>query len=103
LRTQTDAPNAMTRTPLRCSSIYLSNSKKATKVIGGIKEEEQIEKHKELKDLYLVCSPHLERILNGGNVDLDLLSLFPQMRATIMEGLRDRTSFWSTMEKRERE
>jgi hypothetical protein len=39
--------------------------------------------------------------LNGGNVDLDLLSLFPQMRATIMEGLRDRTSFWSTMEKRE--
>jgi hypothetical protein len=33
-RTQTYAPNAMARTPL-------SNSNKATKAIGGIREEEQ--------------------------------------------------------------
>ena len=39
----------------------------------------------------------------GRNVDLDLLSLFPQMGERIMEGLRDRASFSSsTMEERER-
>ena len=42
--------------------------------------------------------------LIGRNVDLDLLSLFPQMGARIMEGLRDRASFSSsTMEERESE
>ena len=40
----------------------------------------------------------------GRNVDQDLLSLFPQMGARIMEGLRDRASFSrSTMEERESE
>ena len=40
----------------------------------------------------------------GRNVDLDLLSLFPQMGARIMEGLRDRASFSSSkMEERESE
>ena len=77
----------MTRTPLRCSNPSLSNSNKATKAIGGIKEEEQRGEHKELQDLDQICSPHLERIWIGGNVDLDLLSLFPQMGARIMEGL----------------
>jgi hypothetical protein len=32
----------MARTPQRCSSPSLSNSNKATKAIGGIREEEQI-------------------------------------------------------------
>jgi hypothetical protein len=42
--------------------------------------------------------------LIGRNVDLDLLSLFPQMGARIMEGLRDSASFSSsTMEERESE
>jgi hypothetical protein len=31
----------MARTPQRCSSPSLSNSNKATKAIGGIREEEQ--------------------------------------------------------------
>jgi hypothetical protein len=43
-----------------------------------------------------VCSPHLERILIGENVDLDLLSLFPQMRARIMKGLREKASYSRT-------
>ena len=34
------------------------------------------EKHKELQDQDLLGSPHLEERLIGGNVDLDLLSLF---------------------------
>jgi hypothetical protein len=40
--------------------------------------------HKELQDLDPLCSPHLEEILIGGNIDLDLLSLFPQKDARIM-------------------
>ena len=57
-----------------------------------------------LQDLDLVDSPHKERDLIGQDVDLDLLSLFPQMGARIMEGLRDRASFSSsTMEERESE
>jgi hypothetical protein len=33
--------------------------------------------HKELQDLDPIGSPHLEEKVIGGNVDLDLLSLFP--------------------------
>ena len=38
-------------------------------------------------NLDLMDSPHKERDLIGQDVDLDLLSLFPQMGARIMEGL----------------
>ncbi len=86
------------------ASPSLSNSTKATKAIGGIREEEQRGEHKILQDLDLVDSTHKERDLIGQDVDLDLLSLFPQMGARIMEGLRDRASFSSsTMEERESE
>jgi hypothetical protein len=40
-RIQTDAPNSMARTPLRCASPSLPNFNKATKAIGVIREEEQ--------------------------------------------------------------
>jgi hypothetical protein len=40
--------------------------------------------HKELQDLEPLCSPHLEGILIGGKIDLDLLSLFPIKDARIM-------------------
>jgi hypothetical protein len=40
---------------------------------GSTKEEN----HKELQNLDPIGSPHLEEILIGGNIDLDLLSLFP--------------------------
>jgi hypothetical protein len=43
--------------------------------------------HKELQDLDLRGSPHIEEILIGGNIDLDLLSLFPQKDARIMGGM----------------
>jgi hypothetical protein len=53
----------MARTPQRCSSPSLSNSNKATKAIGGIREEEQIRRRntKFLQDLDLVDFPHKER------------------------------------------
>jgi hypothetical protein len=45
--------------------------------------------HKELQDLDPIGSPHLEEILIGGKIDLDLLSLslFPQKDARIIGGI----------------
>ena len=42
----------------------------------------------EPQDLDPICSPHLEERLIGGNVDLDLLSIFPQEWARIMAGIK---------------
>ena len=39
------------------------------------------------QDLDLICSPHLEERLIGGDVDLDLLSRFPQEGARIIGGI----------------
>jgi hypothetical protein len=49
--------------------------------------------HKELQDLDPLCSPHLEERWIGRNIDLDLLSLFPQRYARIMEGIERWASF----------
>jgi hypothetical protein len=55
--------------------------------------------HKELQDLDPMGSPHKEEKVIGGNIDLDLLSLFPQRYARIMGGIERWTSFSrSTME-----
>ena len=40
------------------------------------------------QDLDPICSPHLEERLICGNVDLDLLSIFPQEWARIMGGIK---------------
>jgi hypothetical protein len=59
--------------------------------------------HKELQDLDPLCSPHLDERWIGGNIDLDLLSLFPQRFARLMGGIERGENFpRSTMEKRER-
>jgi hypothetical protein len=49
--------------------------------------------HKELQDLDPMGSPHKEEKVIGGNIDLDLLSLFPQRYARIMIGIRDGQAF----------
>jgi hypothetical protein len=55
--------------------------------------------HKELQDLDPMNSPHKEEKVIGGNIDLDLLSLFPQRYARIMGGIERWESFpKSTME-----
>jgi hypothetical protein len=55
--------------------------------------------HKELQDLDPMGSPHKEEKVIGGNIDLDLLSLFPQRYARIMGGIERWASFpRSTME-----
>ena len=38
------------------------------------------------QDLELVCSPYTKEIWIGGDVDLDLLSIFSQEYARIIEG-----------------
>jgi hypothetical protein len=57
------------------------------KTYWGAKRERTKEIHKELEDLDLLYSPQLERIIIGGNVDLDLLSLFPQKDSTSIRGM----------------
>ena len=69
-----------------CPSPSLPNPTKATnsreEMRGRTKEE-----HEELQDLDPRGSPHLEEKVIGGNVDLDLLSLFPQKLARIHGGI----------------
>jgi hypothetical protein len=43
--------------------------------------------HKELQDQDPIGSPHLEEILIGGKIYLDLLYLFPQEDARIIGGI----------------
>jgi hypothetical protein len=45
---------------------------------------------KELQDLDSLCSPHLKERWIGGNMDLDLFSLFPKKYAKIMEGMEEK-------------
>ena len=47
----------------------------------------------ELQELGPLGSPHLEERLIGGNVDLDLLSFFPQRYARIIGGIERGASF----------
>ena len=51
------------------------------------------EKHQELQDQDLLGSPNLEERWIGGNVDLDLLSLFPQRYTRFMGGIGRGASF----------
>jgi hypothetical protein len=55
------------------------------------KNKEEV--HKELQDLDPMGSPHKEEKVIGGNIDLDLLSLFPQRYARIVGGIERRASF----------
>jgi hypothetical protein len=49
--------------------------------------------HKEIQDLDSLCSSYLEEKVIGGNVDLDLLPLFPQRDARMMGGIERGASF----------
>jgi len=50
-------------------------------------ERKNEEEHEELQELDPRGSPHLEEKVIGGDVDLDLLSLFPQEGARIIGGI----------------
>jgi hypothetical protein len=68
----------------------------------GYERKNNEEIHKELQDLDPIGSPHLEEKVVGGNVDLDLLTLFPQKDARNMgERRREGKISRSTMEETE--
>src|SRR5664279_109393 len=91
-REQTDAPNAMARAQvLKSFTLKFQQSNKC--LWGNKRGRTKEENHKELQDLDPLGSPHLEERWIGGNVDLDLLSLFPQRYARIMGGIERGASF----------
>ena len=60
------------------------------------------EEHKELQNLDLLGSPHLEEERIGGMVDLDLLSCFPKDgQESLEESGGSKLSRCATMEERE--
>ena len=69
-----------------CPSRFLPNPTKATNAREE-NERKNEEEHEELQDLDPRGSPHLEEKMIGGNVNLDLLSLFPQKLARIHGGI----------------
>src|SRR3954468_16970174 len=70
---------------MKCSSPPLSNPTKETKAMEEY-EKKNKENTNELQDLDPQGSPHKEEIDLVENVDLDLLSLFPQKGARIIGG-----------------
>ncbi len=87
-RTQTDAPNAMARTQEVLKS-FTPKFHQSYKSLWGNKRGRTKEENNKWKpqDLDLLCSPYTKEIWIGGNVDLDLLSNFPQEYARIMGGM----------------
>ena len=69
-----------------CANLSLPNPTKATNAREE-NERKNEEEHEELQDLDPMGSPHLEEKVIGGNVDLDLLSLFPKELARIIGGI----------------
>ena len=70
----------------KCPSPSLPNPTKATNAREE-NERKNKEEHEELQDLDPRGSPHIEEKVIGGNVDLDILSLFPQELARIIGGI----------------
>ena len=81
-RAQTDATNAMIRAQVLKS--FTLKFQQSNKCLWGNKRGRTT---KELQELDPIGSPHLEEILISGNMDLDLLSLFPQRYARILGGI----------------
>jgi hypothetical protein len=74
----------------RAHKVFKSFSPNPTKATNAMEEYERKNKkeiHKELQDLDPIGSPHMEEILIDGNIELDLLSLFPQIDARIIGGI----------------
>jgi hypothetical protein len=59
--------------------------------------------HKKLQDLHSLYFPHLEERWIGGNIDLDLLSLFPERYARIIGGIKRGARFPRSTKVGERE
>ena len=71
---------------MECPSPSLPNHTTTTNAMveNEIKNEEE---HQEIQELDPRGSPHIEEKVIGGDVDLDLLSLFPQELARTIGGI----------------
>jgi hypothetical protein len=85
---------------IKCSNPSLLNSTKATNAMEEYERKNKEEIHKELQNLDPIGSPHIEEILIGENIDLDLLSIFPKKMKELLEELRDSKLGRSTMEEK---
>jgi hypothetical protein len=91
-RTHTDATDVMTRT-----QVLKSFSLKSYQKTNAMKRYEKKNKQGESQRIPRSRSnrfAHLEEIMIGGNVYLDLLSIFPQIDSTSMGGKQSRESFF---------
>ena len=94
--------DAMARTHKVLKSFILKFQQSNKCLWGNKRGRTMEEKHQELQDQNLLRSPHLEERWIGGNVDLDLLSLFPQRYARIIGAIERVQAFpRSTMNERE--
>ena len=71
----------------RSAQVLLSQIPPKQLMLGREKRGTTRGEHQELQDQDPRGSPHLEEKVIGGNVDLDLLSLFPQKLARIHGGI----------------
>jgi hypothetical protein len=72
---------------MECPSPSLTNPTTTTNAMEEDERKNTRREHKELQYLYPQGSPHLEEKMIGGNIDLDLLSLFPQKESRIIGGI----------------
>jgi hypothetical protein len=70
--------------------------------MGNKRGRTKEEIHKELQDLDPMGSPHKKEKKIGGNIDIDLLTLFPQRYERIMRGIEKIKSFPRLTMERER-
>jgi hypothetical protein len=71
----------------KCSNPSLPNPTKAIDSMEEYERNNNEEIRKELQNLDPIDSPRIEEIIIGGNVDLDILSLFPQKDLRSMGGM----------------
>jgi hypothetical protein len=89
-RTQTDAPNAMAKNTTKMPKFFSPKFQQSYKSYWGNKggRTNMRRNTKQLQDLDLARSPHLERDSIGGALDLDLLCPFPQKDARNSGGIK---------------
>src|SRR6266480_3364964 len=82
--------DAMTRAHKVLKSVTPKFHQSYKSLWGNKRGRTMEENHKELQDLDPIGFPHKEEKVVGGNVDLDLLSLFPQKDSRSIGGMEER-------------
>ena len=86
-RTQTDATDAMARTHQALKSFTPKFQQSYKSYWGNKRGRTKSKSTKDPQDQDPTSSPHREKKVIGGNMDLDLLFLFPQRNASLVGGI----------------